>query len=179
MESRKKERIAAACAAISAHQTASGNTETDSGEAATDLLTDLRHWLHEEGDDIKRVLALSRMHFQAELVELDTPHQRWCIRETWLVHHSLIQDESSRRYWTEQAARQLRGAAKQPQLFPEPLSDWQTARYYLAAQLQREVEDGAAVEQGSVNAALLRSSLSNVDWFEISESLLDTLQAAK
>lgn len=106
-----------------------------------------------------------------------TPHYRyngWKNHETWAVSLWIGNEESSYRYWREQAAKQKEHPSQLSQHWDKP----QAACYSLTQQLKDEITKQVLAclqesAQASMASDLLYSSLCEVDWQEIAESLLE------
>ena len=85
----------------------------------------------------------------------------WTNYETWVVSLWNDNEESSYRYWREEARRHA-----------EDSHDQSDAIRNLAEQLKEEISDNAPTTQPSVYSDLLNAALSEVNWAEIAENLL-------
>ena len=100
-----------------------------------------------------------------------TTYNGWTNYETWAAKLWLDNDEGQYNYWRERVRDIL--------LNPRPsdiLTVEQTARYDLADELKREHEENAPVLGASVFSDLLNAALSEVNWSEIAESMLDDMR---
>jgi hypothetical protein len=95
-----------------------------------------------------------------------TTYNGWTNYETWAVKLWLDNDEGTQEYWSDRAKELLRD----PRVSEYSTTD-QTARYDLADELKREHEENTP-EVSGVFADLLNAALSEVDWYEIAESML-------
>ena len=102
----------------------------------------------------------------------DTTYNGWRNYETWAVKLWLDNEEPSYNYWNERAKEVLRDPRKSDILTTE-----QTARYDLADELKRAHEENAPTI-GGVFADLLNAALSEVDWSEIAETMLEDAKEA-
>ena len=85
----------------------------------------------------------------------------WTNYETWVVSLWNDNEESSYRYWREEARRHA-----------EDSDDQSDAIRSLAEQLKEEISDNAPTTEPSVYSDLLNAALSEVNWAEIAENLL-------
>jgi hypothetical protein len=85
----------------------------------------------------------------------------WTNYETWVVSLWNDNEESSYRYWREEARRHAKDS-----------DDQSDAIRSLAEQLKEEISDNAPTEPPSVFSDLLNAALSEVNWVEIAENLL-------
>lgn len=103
----------------------------------------------------------------------------WKNYETWAVALWLGNDESTYRYWKEQAAERVLGARNSKEVLAGRCTPNEAANIQLAAQLQLEVTEMTPTQQPSVYSDLLNSALSEVDWFEIAQDILDNLPSVE
>lgn len=164
--------IVAAWSAMATYGYTKGNEEQSIEEIATDLLTDLRHLLQQEGVDIERILRMAKLHQEAEQ---ETKYNGWANYETWAVNLWLNNEETSYRYWNEQAACQIARASQRPQVLDSIWTPANAARYYLADQLRDELTDASPLEGGSVYSDLLTAAFSDVNWSEVAQAFMDGL----
>ena len=97
----------------------------------------------------------------------------WTNYETWAVHLWLTNDQGSSEYWNAEANELFERANR---THPTHFTPSEHARYMLADQLKDYHEDGASEalrEQSSVYTDLLGAALSEVDWAEIANALLE------
>ena len=93
----------------------------------------------------------------------------WTNYETWAVNLWLSNDQGTDRYWRETAHETWDDAEKDP-----PLSRSERARFDLSDQLKHETEDGSPLSDvSSVYSDLLTAALSEVEWHEIADGLLE------
>ena len=85
----------------------------------------------------------------------------WTNYETWAVSLWNDNEESSYRYWREEARRHAKDS-----------DDQSDAIRSLAQQLKEEISDNAPTTEPSVYSDLLNAALSEVNWAEIAENLL-------
>ena len=85
----------------------------------------------------------------------------WTNYETWAVSLWIDNEESSYRYWRQEAAR-----------YEQDIADKEDAICGLAAQLKQEISDEAPTDEPSVYSDLLNAALSEVNWAEIAENWL-------
>jgi hypothetical protein len=85
----------------------------------------------------------------------------WTNYETWAVSLWIDNEESSYRYWRQEAAR-----------YQQDIADKEDAICGLAGQLKQEISDEAPTDEPSVYSDLLNAALSEVNWAEIAESWL-------
>lgn len=103
-------------------------------------------------------------------------YQGWTNYETWAIKLWMDNEQSSQEYWQEQAraAWDVCGD-KHPNQFMDRSSN---ARSLLAERLKDEFDSQSehpvfAAAEGTVYGDLLNAALSEVDWYEIAESLLE------
>jgi len=97
----------------------------------------------------------------------DTTYNGWSNYETWAVKLWLDNDEGTQEYWSDRAKEILRD----PRVSEYSTTD-QTARQDLAEELKNGHEEDAPQMGCTVYADLLNAALSDVDWYEIAESML-------
>jgi hypothetical protein len=85
----------------------------------------------------------------------------WTNYETWAVSLWIDNEESSYRYWRQEAAR-----------YQQDIADKEDAICGLAGQLKQEISDEAPTDEPSVYSDLLNAALSEVNWAEIAENWL-------
>ncbi len=85
----------------------------------------------------------------------------WTNYETWAVSLWIDNEESSYRYWRQEAKRHQ-----------EDCGDQVDVVCRLAAQLKQEISDSAPTDEPTVYSDLLTAALSEVNWAEIAESWL-------
>jgi len=103
----------------------------------------------------------------------DTRYSGWTNYETWTVKLWMDNEEGSYNYWRDVAVECWNESAdKHPNQFCGRRSN---AKIMLADRLQNEHSDHPAIEaaNGTVYADLLNAALSEVNWAEIADSLLD------
>ena len=100
-------------------------------------------------------------------------YQGFANYETWCVKLWLDNEESSYRYW-QAAAQECWDEAEADQYFTRE----ERARLDLEDRMKDEIEDaaGQAVEVGTIWADLLSSAVSEVNWREIAEAYLDSVE---
>jgi hypothetical protein len=86
--------------------------------------------------------------------------------ETWATCLWLDNDEGSYRFWREEA----RDIWRRYQADDDGLH---TAKSILAKRLQDEVSEAVPLDGASLYSDLLSAALSEVDWFEIAEGMID------
>ena len=91
----------------------------------------------------------------------------WSNYETWAVKLWLDNEPGPYEYWSDRAKEILRD----PRI-SEYLTTEQTARQDLADELKNDHEENLPQMQPSVFSDLLNAGLSEVDWYEIAESML-------
>jgi len=99
----------------------------------------------------------------------------WKNYETWAVALWLGNDESTYRYWKEQAAERVLGARNSKEVLAGRCTPNEAANIQLAEQLQLEVTEMAPAQAATLYSDLLTSALSEVDWYEIAADLIDEL----
>src|SRR5690348_2192174 len=96
-----------------------------------------------------------------------TTYNGWTNYETWAVKLWLDNEQGTQEYWSERAREILRDPRTSDVLTTE-----QTARYDLADELKRDHEEAQPIVRG-VFADLLNAAMSEVDWPEIAQAMLD------
>ena len=94
----------------------------------------------------------------------------WTNYETWAVKLWLDNEEGTYDYWRERSREILLDPRQSDVLTIE-----QTARYDLADELKQDHEEAAPAVSG-VFADLLNAALSEVDWSEIAEAMLEDMR---
>lgn len=105
----------------------------------------------------------------------DTRYNGWTNYETWAVKLWIDNEKGSYNYWREATREAWESTRdKSPNEF---MNHKDNARWELAEQLKDQFsdEDNAVFEaaHGTVYADLLNAALSEVNWREIAESLID------
>ncbi len=95
--------------------------------------------------------------------EANTRYNGWTNYETWAVHLWISNEEPSYRYWRERAVAVRRLAVA---------LERRTAKGLLADTLKNHFEE-AAPELLGFWGDLLSAALSEVDWYELAEALLE------
>lgn len=109
---------------------------------------------------------------------VETGYNGWTNYETWAVNLWITNDQGSDSYWREQAAECWNEAEdKSPNQF---MNRADNAKAMLAERLKDDHDSQSEhpvfkAADGSVYADLLNAALSEVDWYEIAQSLLDDL----
>ena len=85
----------------------------------------------------------------------------WTNYETWAVSLWIDNDQTSYRYWRQEAARCLRQSA-----------DKAEAIRRLAEQLEREITENAPTDAPNAYSDLLTAALCEVNWVEIAANWL-------
>ena len=104
----------------------------------------------------------------------------WTNYETWAVKLWMDNDEGSYHYWQEAAREAWSGAEdKHPNQF---MNRHDNARLILVERLKDEHDSQSehpvfAASDGTVYADLLNAALSEVNWYEITDSLLEEAKA--
>lgn len=105
------------------------------------------------------------------MTEPDSSYNGWSNYETWVVNLWLGNDESS--YNT---CRTLAQRCYEEAVADQVLSRKERACYQLANELKEMVEDGNPLaSEASVYSDLLNASISEVNWKEIANSLLQEI----
>ena len=97
----------------------------------------------------------------------DTRYNGWTNYETWNVNLWLTNDSGGHEYWMEQAAEHFHSADGD-----DAADSAEIAKNTLAKQLESEHEE-ARPEVHGVFADLLGAALSEVNWHEIAEHLVN------
>lgn len=109
----------------------------------------------------------------------------WTNYETWCVGLWVDNDQGSHEYWREAAREQLEEvtAGRESGKLDPPYSSQtiqQQAAGYLAEHLKDSHEEGSAEllkagrSEASIFADLIGAALSEVNWYEIAEHMIDT-----
>jgi len=99
----------------------------------------------------------------------------WTNYETWNVKLWIDNEEGSYRYWQE-ATREVWNAAEATETWTRK----ESAAFALAKRLKDEFEAGNPVaEQASVWADLMGAALSEVNWHEIVNAMIEDLELAE
>ena len=101
----------------------------------------------------------------------------WTNYETWTVSLWLDNEESSYRYWRDQAQQHRETASESPQVIEGIWTIEQAANFNLADQLEEEITAGIPLQEPSIYNDLLTAALSEVNWTEIAENWLSEEQA--
>jgi hypothetical protein len=91
----------------------------------------------------------------------------WWNYETWLVNLWMDNEEGSYRYWGEVAGETYEEAEAE-----KPFSKEERAKLDLSERLKEEHEEAAPELQG-VFSDLLNAAMSEVNWYEIAEHMID------
>lgn len=96
----------------------------------------------------------------------------WTNYETWATHLWLSNEEGSYNYWRDAAGESFRAAVDLPE--GNILTPSEQARYHLAERLKDEIEENIPPEVcGTMYRDLLGAALSEVNWSEIANALLE------
>ncbi|MHB9081677.1 MAG: DUF7249 family protein [Pirellulaceae bacterium] len=101
---------------------------------------------------------------------MNNTYNGWSNYETWCIHLWLTNDDGSNGYWLSVAEEVYENA--------EERSHWSqsdAARYQLADMLRDEVGEANPLDDASMFADLLGSALSGVDWSEIANAFLESV----
>lgn len=164
------QRIEAARATLDYHRQQTQNEGNDLQESAIDLVADLQHLLTVEDIDVVNVFNLARSHYQ---VEKPKTYEGWNTYETWAVSLWLNNDWSSYSTCRSLASEARRHAVQDTRVTDGLWTAKQAARSTLAQLLQELVEEGSPLTDATLYSDLIRSALSEVDWSQIAESLLE------
>lgn len=91
----------------------------------------------------------------------------WSNYETWNVKLWIDNEQSSHEYWLD-IARELFDADEPHDVFNQS----EQARYALADRLKEEISEGTPDLGASMYSDLLNAALSEVDWTEIADNML-------
>ena len=108
-------------------------------------------------------------------IETEKTYNGWTNYETWAVKLWIDNEQASQDYWRS-AARYCRSTATDPN--GEHSEVWtaeEEARYTLADRLKQEMNDAAPDLGASLWTDLLRAALSEVNWTEIAQKILEDL----
>jgi len=94
----------------------------------------------------------------------------WTNYETWVVNLWMDNEEGSYRYWREQAEEAWESALEDRR-YPNQ-TQAESAKCQLADRLKAEHEESAPELEG-VFADLLNAAMSEVNWYEIAEHMID------
>lgn len=101
-------------------------------------------------------------------------YQGWENYETWCVKLWIDNEESSYTYWQEAAEESWDNAPEDENTLDGTWSLSETARFRLADRLKEETEEGNPLaDAGSMWSDLLGAALSEVNWAEIANALLE------
>lgn len=102
-------------------------------------------------------------------IEEKKTYNGWTNYETWNVALWIGNDQGSQQYWDEQArAHWENGTAE------KPFTREEQAALDLSKEIQSSFEDNTPTVTGCY-ADLLNSALSEVNWYEIAESILENI----
>jgi hypothetical protein len=102
-------------------------------------------------------------------------YQGWTNYETWAVNLWIGNEQESYSHWQEAAKMQKRVAAKSPQVKDNVWTAEEAAKFNLADQLKAEIEEDAPDLGSSLYSDLLSAAMSEVNWTEIAQGLLEAL----
>jgi hypothetical protein len=97
----------------------------------------------------------------------------WTNYETWVVNLWISSEESSYRYWREQADMHRKSAKDCRQVRDGIWEVSQAAVFNLADQMKSEIDEGTAQLEPNMYADLVSAALAEVNWEEIAESWLE------
>lgn len=101
-----------------------------------------------------------------------TKYNGWTNYETWAVNLWIDNDQGSDRYWRECAAEAWAAADGDDR--PSYWTRSEAALYALSDRIKRETEEGSPLaNESSLYADLMTAALSEVDWQEIADGLLE------
>jgi hypothetical protein len=104
------------------------------------------------------------------IVSNDKKYNGWVNYETWCAKLWMDNDEGSYRHWGE-IAQECYDAAEAGESYASQTRE-DAAAYTLSERLKDEHEEGTPTVTG-VYADLLNAALSEVNWYEIAQSLLE------
>ena len=96
----------------------------------------------------------------------------WTNYETCTVSLWLDNEESTYRYWREQAQRHRETASESSQACDGTWTAEEATKFHLADQLEEEITEGAPLREPSLYNDLLSAALCEVNWQEIPENWL-------
>ncbi len=107
--------------------------------------------------------------------EKEQQYNGWTNYETWAVALWIDNDQGSQSYWREEAERQAQEAANCEMVQDAVWTEANAARFNLADQLKDEITDASPEMEASLYTDLLQAALATVNWSEIAENLLSSL----
>lgn len=103
----------------------------------------------------------------------DKTYNGWTNYETWSVALLINNDEGSQDRWRDEAKGCYR-VAQADKFFPEILGKRTVAKRDLADQIKADHEENNPLaDDTSIYAQLLQGAMSDVNWGEIADSILD------
>lgn len=104
---------------------------------------------------------------------LERKYNGWANYETWVCKLWMDNEQNSYLYWAEAAREAVQESDSSLQVRRGIWSPNDAPQIQLANRLKQEVTDAAPDLGASLYADLLFAGLSEIDWFEIADALLD------
>ena len=171
-EPSNQERATTARFAVDAYAARKDSDHQSLEENIIDLLVDLHYLVDAEGFEFTRCLTLAGLHHEEESPET---YNGWTNYESWAVHLWLTNEQGSYFYWQEQARSRIDDAPHSRQVRDGIWTADRAALFMLADQLREEIENEAPNGAASVYSDLLTSALSEVNWSEIAQAIIDEI----
>lgn len=106
----------------------------------------------------------------------DKTYNGWSSYETWLVKLWMDNEQGTQEYFSEQAERVLKDNPDDPD--EEDNDSQQSERIHMLAEMVKEHHEESLPKLEGFAADLMNAALSEVDWNEIANSLLEDAKEA-
>jgi hypothetical protein len=106
---------------------------------------------------------------------MNETYNGWTNYETWLTALWIDNSQASYAYWRDEARRHLQAAARCSRAHDAERTPARAAACSLSQQLRDELTEGSPLTEPDLYSDLLGAALSQVNWHEVADALLDDL----